>query len=92
MAQINFKVTTWEVAYIPDELVDIVKKGIEDGTITSSMDLFDIPELEEIDFDLQLSDDGPDQLSVEKNNGEYTIELRTDKEYELITTNLNSNK
>jgi hypothetical protein len=56
------------------------------------MDLFDIPELEEIDFDLQLSDDGPDQLSVEKNNGEYTIELRTDKEYELITTNLNSNK
>jgi hypothetical protein len=92
MAQINFKVTTWEVAFIPDELVDIVKKGIEDGTITSSMDLFDIPELEEIDFDLQLSDDGPDQLSVEKNNGEYTIELRTDKEYELITTNLNSNK
>ena len=92
MAQINFKVTTWEVAYIPDELVDIVKKGIEDGTITSSMDLFDIPELEEIDFDLQFSDDGPDQLSVEKNNGEYTIELRTDEEYELITTNLNSNK
>jgi hypothetical protein len=92
MAQINFKVTTWEVAYIPDELVDIVKKGIEDGTITSSMDLFDIPELEEIDFDLQLSDDGLDQLSVEKNNGEYTIELRTDEEYELITTNLNSNK
>ena len=92
MAQINFKVTTWELAHIPDELVDIVKKGIEDGTITSSMDLYDIPELKEIDFDLELSDDGLDQLSVEKNNGEYTIELRTDEEYELITTNLNSNK
>jgi hypothetical protein len=92
MAQINFKVTTWELTHIPDELVDIVKKGIEDGTITSSMDLYDIPELKEIDFDLELSDDGVDQLSVEENNGEYTIELRTDKEYELITTNLNSNK
>lgn len=92
MAQINFKVTTWELAHIPDEFVDIVKQGIENGTITSSLDLYDIPELEEVDFDFELTDEGPDQLSVEENNGEYTIELRTDKEYELITTNLNSNK
>jgi hypothetical protein len=92
MAQINFKVTTWELTDIPDELIDIVKKGIENGTITSFMDLYDIPELEDIDLECELSDDGTNQLSVEENNGEYTIELRTDKEYELITTNLNSNK
>ena len=36
--------------------------GIENGTITSSMDLYRIPELEEVDFDFELSDDGPDQL------------------------------
>ena len=92
MAQINFKVTTWELAHIPNEFIDIVKEGIENGTITSFNDLYDIPELKEVDFDFELTDDGPDQLSVEENNGEYTIELRTDKEYELITTNLNSNK
>lgn len=91
MAQINFKVTTWELAHIPDEFVDIVKGGIENGTITSFNDLYDIPELEDIDFEYELSDDGPNQLSVEENNGEYTIELR-DEEYELITTNLNLNK
>ena len=90
MAQINFKVTTWEVVQIPDELVDIVKQGIEDGTITSSGDLYDMPELE--DVDLEFTDDGPDQLSVEENNGEFTIELRTSDDYELITTNLNCNK
>lgn len=91
MAQLNFKVTTWELAHIPDEFVDIVKKGIENGTITSFNDLYDIPELEDIDFEYELSYDGSDQLSVEENNGEYTIELR-DEEYELITTNLNLNK
>lgn len=92
MAQINFKVTTWETADIPDEFVDIVKQGIEDGTITSSLDLYDIPELEEVDFDLEFTDDGPNQLSVEENNGEFTIELRTSDDYELITTNFNCNK
>lgn len=92
MAQINFKVTTWEVVQIPDELVDIVKQGIEDGTITSSGDLYDMPELEDVDLDLEFTDDGPDQLSVEENNGEFTIELRTSDDYELITTNLNCNK
>ena len=92
MAQINFKVTTWETGYIPDEFVDIVKQGIEDGTITSSLDLYDIPELEEVDFDLEFTDEGPHQLSVEENNGEFTIELRTSDDYELITTNLNCNK
>ena len=90
MAQINFKVTTWEVLQIPDELVDIFKQGIENGTITSSGDLYDMPELE--DVDLEFTDDGPDQLSVEENNGEFTIELRTSDDYELITTNLNCNK
>lgn len=90
MAQINFKVTTWEVLQIPDELVDIVKQGIENGTITSSYDLYDIPELEEVD--LEFTDEGPDQLSIEENNGEFTIELRTSDDYELITTNLNCNK
>ena len=92
MAQINFKVTTWEVVQIPDELVDIVKQGIENGTITSSGDLYDMPELEDVDLDLEFTDDGPDQLSVEENNGEFTIELRTSDDYELITTNLNCNK
>lgn len=92
MAQLNFKVTTWERVHIPDEFVDIVKQGIEDGTITSSLDLFDIPELEGVDFDFDLSDEGPDQLSIEDNNGDFTIELRTDEEYDLITTNLNSIK
>jgi hypothetical protein len=92
MAQINFKVTTWEVGQIPDEFVDIVKQGIENGTITSSLDLYDLPELEEVDLDFELTDEGPDQLSVEENNGEFTIELRTSDDYELITTNLNINK
>jgi hypothetical protein len=92
MAQINFKVTTWEVLQIPDELVDIFKQGIENGTITSSGDLYDMPELEDVDLDLEFTDDGPDQLSVEENNGEFTIELRTSDDYELITTNLNCNK
>lgn len=91
MAQINFKVTTWEVGQIPDEFLDIVKQGIEDGTITSSLDLYDIPELKEVDLDFEFTDEGPDQLSVEENNGEFTIELRDD-DYELITTNLNCNK
>ena len=92
MAQINFKVTTWEVVQIPDELVDIFKQGIENGTITSSGDLYDMPELEDVDLDLEFTDDGQDQLSVEENNGEFTIELRTSDDYELITTNLNCNK
>ncbi len=92
MAQINFKVTTWEVVQVPDELVDIIKKGIENGTITSSGDLYEMPELEDVDLDLEFTDDGPDQLSVEENNGEFTIELRTSDDYELITTNLNCNK
>lgn len=91
MAQINFKVTTWETANISDEFVDIVKQCIENGKITCFSDLYDIPELEDIDFEYEPSDDGPEQLSVEENNGEYTIELR-DKKYELITTNLNLNK
>jgi len=67
----DFKVTTWERITVPQEHEARVLKGIEDGEITCASDVWDICD----DADLEYVDVPSEQMSVEENGGEATIEV-----------------
>jgi hypothetical protein len=84
MAYVDFKITIWERVFIDDESVDEIAKKIKDGTINSSDDL--INEFESITFDSDVMYETAEQITLEENDNQSTIELYN-SEGETICTN-----
>ena len=84
MAYVDFKITIWERVFIDDESVDEIAKKIKDGTINSSDDLFN--EFESITFDSDVMYETAEQITLEENDNQSTIELHN-SEGETICTN-----
>jgi hypothetical protein len=70
--QFDFKITTWErVEASSDEKGQEILKGIKDGTITSAEAIFEI----DPNAQCQKLADTDEQLTVEENGGQTTIEV-----------------
>jgi len=84
MAYVDFKITIWERVFIDDESVDEIAKKIKDGIINSSDDLFN--EFESVTFDSDVMYETAEQITLEENDNQSTIELHN-REGETICTN-----
>ena len=79
MANIDFKIATWERVNIDDETFDIIKPLLENGDIKNSSDLIDYC----VKNNLEYGFDGvimecDHQMTVEENGDNYTIEVYGD--------------
>lgn len=83
MAKVDFKVTVWESIEIPDEIVEQVKEGIKNNTITCSSDLYELED--SFLFDSEVLLETADQMSRKENGDQPTIELIVDNE--ILVTN-----
>ena len=75
--QIDFKITTWERITVPKELEEKVIKAIQNEEITNSEDLFEMFD-DECFYEGILSD-VTQQMSIEENDNNATIEILNDK-------------
>ena len=89
--KVDFKITTWERVEVPEEFQAQIIKGLEDGTITSSNDIFAITD------DLNDGNGGcnysiiaevEEQMTVEENGGCSTIEVVDCEECSFINGEL----
>lgn len=83
MAHIDFKITIWERVKIDDDKVSDVINRIKDGSIMSSSDLFDV--LDNDCFNEGILDDTGQQMTVEENDNQPTIEVY--KNNEIVFSN-----
>ncbi len=75
--QIDFKITTWERITIPQELEDQVIKAIQNEEITNADDLFEL--FGDECFNEGILSDVSQQMSIEENDYNATIEVINDK-------------
>lgn len=73
---IDFKITTWERVYVPDEQKDNVLELLKNKTIESSNDMYN--ELDAEQLSLEKLDEVEEQMTVEENGGMSTIEAFED--------------
>jgi len=75
--QIDFKITTWERITIPQELEQEVIKAIQNEEITSADDLIEM--FGDECFNEGILSDVSQQMSIEENDHNATIEIINDK-------------
>lgn len=79
---IDFKISTWERAEIPEEFEEQILKATKEGKITSINDLDDL--LDEIDknktdfIKWEVLPEVEEYLNIEDNGGQATIEITDD--------------
>jgi len=78
MAHVDFKVTIWEKVQIKDECLAEVIEKIKSGKIQSSNDLIDTDYTDGDDGNYETIAETEEQLSLEDNGGESTIEVYDD--------------
>ena len=72
----DFKITTWERVRVPEEYEQEILKAIEDGKIDSAEDILDYLETKNnYDFSYSKLDNADEQMTVEENGGNTTIEV-----------------
>jgi recombinational DNA repair protein RecR len=77
----DFKITAWERVNIGDDKEEKILKGIEDGTITSSNDIFNtLAEDGDMNVDCRIQMETQVQMSVAENGHQSTIEVIKDTE------------
>jgi hypothetical protein len=84
--QIDFKITTWERISVPQELQEAVTKAIASEEITCADDLFEM--FGDDCFNEGYLSDVSQQMTIEENDGNATIEVLNDKG-ETIFDNVN---
>ncbi len=85
MAYVDFKVTIWERVYFDDNRIDEVSEKINNGSVTSSEDMF--TEFDDrVAYDSEFLPDTAEQMPIEENDNQSTIEL-FNSEGETILTN-----
>lgn len=81
MVKVQFKVTTWEEVEIEEKNLDFVQRMIKNGRINSLTDLeFELNKLTDNERFQELEpsfcrDVAPEQVSIEENLGNPTIEI-----------------
>ena len=75
--QIDFKITTWERITVPQELEQEVIKAIASEEITCADDLFEM--FGDECFNEGILSDVSQQMSIEENDDNATIEIINDK-------------
>ena len=75
--QIDFKITTWERISVPQELEEQVIKAIQNEEITNADDLFEL--FGDECFNEGILSDVSQQMSIEENDDNATIEIINDK-------------
>jgi len=75
--QIDFKITTWERISVPQELQEAVTKAIASEEITCADDLFEM--FGDDCFNEGIIDDTSEQMTIEENDDNPTIEVLNDK-------------
>ena len=75
--QVDFKITTWERISIPQELQEQVIKGILNEEITCSDDLYEM--FGDDCFNEGILSDVSQQMTIEENDHNATIEVLNDK-------------
>ena len=75
--QIDFKITTWERISVPQELEKQVIKAIQNEEITSADDLIEM--FGDDCFNEGIISDVSQQMSIEENDDNATIEIINDK-------------
>ena len=75
--QIDFKITTWERISVPQELEGQVIKAIQNEEITNADDLFEL--FGDECFNEGILSDVSQQMSIEENDDNATIEIINDK-------------
>jgi hypothetical protein len=79
----QFKITTWEEVTVPEYLEGQVLEAVESGKIESAQDVFDwlSENGHEVDAECSKIDDVDEQMTVEENGGQSTIEVLDDGKY-----------
>ena len=75
--QIDFKITTWERITVPQELQEAVTKAISSEEITCTDDLIEM--FGDDCFNEGILSDVSQQMTIEENDGNATIEVINDK-------------
>lgn len=75
--QIDFKITTWERITVPQELQEAVTKAISSEEITCTDDLIEM--FGDDCFNEGILSDVSQQMTIEENDGNATIEVLNDK-------------
>jgi hypothetical protein len=74
MAYVDFKVTIWERVHFDDADIEKVVEKIKNGIVSSSEDMF--TEFEDrVAYDSELLHETAEQMSIEENGNQSTIEL-----------------
>lgn len=71
---VDFKITAWERVQIPEEMEEEVLKGLKDGTIQNSNDLFELVEAKGGSYDGIIAET-EEQILPSENDGQPTIEF-----------------
>jgi hypothetical protein len=82
---VDFKITKWERIEIPSESEAEVEKGIKEGKLRTSTDVWNILSVGEAN--LEELDDTTVQMSVKENEGASTIELFEERGQDPIWSN-----
>ena len=75
--QVDFKITTWERITVPQELQEAVIKAIANESITNADDLIEM--FGDDCFYEGIITDVSQQMSIDENDGNATIEVLDDK-------------
>jgi len=70
----DFKVTGWERVTVPEDKEQLVLDAIKNGTVETSSDVYDL--LDDDGVDYEVLDDCNEQMTVEENGNQATIEVR----------------
>jgi hypothetical protein len=80
--EFDFKITTWERVKVSKEQEEKVLQAIKDGKVNSANDIFNLlGEEGDMNVDCQKLDNVEEQMTVEENGGNSTIEVREGGEY-----------
>jgi hypothetical protein len=80
--EFDFKITTWERVKVSKKQEEKVLQAIKDGKVNSANDIFNLlGEEGDMNVDCQKLDNVEEQMTVEENGGNSTIEVREGGEY-----------
>lgn len=83
---LDFKITTWERLYVPEDLQQEIKEQLENGNLQTANDVIHKYEHKGVYMEGYISETD-ETMSVDDNDGQPTIELLNDDGEEPIFKN-----
>ena len=79
--KVDFKVTTWERVEVPEEHKESVLEAIKSGEISTAQDIFNFLVDDDGGLSCHKLDETDEQMTVDENGGNSTIEVLDGEEY-----------